>query len=195
MQAPLNDKQHELSFGRRKLMVYTDEAGSAIQQGHILVAELERVYRNFKINHCDNRQLEQLMLSLVNRDRTNNLYKDETNGLARPLAWHQRAAEVARAHSWDMAMRNYFSHHNPEGLTVAERVNRVKIQWLLLGENIAISDDVVAPHLGFMNEPPFKQNHRGNILNNQFTHCGIGVVKPSDGIFFVTQVFLKPTGV
>ncbi|WP_420457302.1 CAP domain-containing protein [Rubrivirga sp.] len=39
----------------------------------------------------------------------------------RPLAWSDKLAAVARAHSRDMARRGYFGHVTPEGLSAQDR--------------------------------------------------------------------------
>lgn len=42
-----------------------------------------------------------------------------------------------------------------------------------------------------MNEPKFQHNHRGNILNPNYTHVGIGIVKAPDGYLYITQDFAE----
>ncbi len=42
-----------------------------------------------------------------------------------------------------------------------------------------------------MNEPDAKSNHRGNILNPNFNHAGVGIVRGEDGMIYVTQEFAK----
>lgn len=191
MQRLLECTTTHMSIEKRSLTMLKDEAASCLKTARIPVSKVMHVYRKFNINPLDVRQLEKLMLYLINTERSDSKYSPETKGLAKSLLWHDQASEVARAYSWDMAMRNYFAHHNPEGITVAQRISRVKISWLLVGENIGVSHDVAAVHYGFMDEPSHQQNHRGNILNRHFTHIGIGICRPSDGILFISQIFLK----
>jgi uncharacterized protein YkwD len=34
--------------------------------------------------------------------------------------------------------------------------------------------------------------HRANILSDEYTHCGIGLARAANGIFYATQVFAAP---
>src|SRR5208282_5457831 len=60
-------------------------------------------------------QLETQMWALINRDRADQSYSDETMGRARALQWDERPAAVARAHSEEMARNGYFSHEGSDG--------------------------------------------------------------------------------
>src|SRR5271168_3276701 len=60
------------------------------------------------------RQLESQMWGLINRDRADQSYSDETMGRARALQWDERLAAVARAHSEEMARAGFFSHEGSD---------------------------------------------------------------------------------
>ena len=135
------------------------------------------------------REMEQLMLELVNRDRADPANTPETNGRALPLRWNDRLAEIARAHSLDMLNQGYFAHEDPQGRSVAGRVEAAGMQWQAVGENIAIYTTVARAEAAFMNEPRFSKNHRANILNPDFTDVGIGIVQGPDGRLYITQDF------
>jgi uncharacterized protein YkwD len=104
------------------------------------------------------------------------------------LLWHQGAADVAFAHSVDMAVRGFFSHTNPDGLGPSERISAAGIPWSALGENIAQGQGtpthVMSSWMG-------SSGHRANILNPTFTHLGVGVRTGSSGPWW-TQNFLRP---
>lgn len=134
-------------------------------------------------------QSEQLMWKLVNRDRIDPSSAAETRGRARPLQWDDRLAEVARQHSEEMALHNFFSHQGLDGSLPHIRVSRAGIEWTSVGENIAKFPDISAAEAGFMDEPRFQQNHRSNILNPTFTHVGIGIARGADGLLYITQEF------
>jgi uncharacterized protein YkwD len=136
--------------------------------------------------------LEQLMVELVNRDRGDPANAPETNGRAFPLRWNERLAAVARAHSLDMLNEGYFAHQDPQGRSVADRVEAAGMEWQAVGENIAIFGNVAGAEVAFMNEPRFSKNHRANILNPDFTDVGIGVVAGPDGRLYITQDFYTP---
>jgi uncharacterized protein YkwD len=136
-------------------------------------------------------RLEMQMWDMINRDRTAPAQAEETKGRARPLAWDARLAAVARAHSEEMARMGFFSHAGSDGSPPSRRVSMAGVQWLATAENIAKADDVVQAETLFMNEPKFAHNHRGNILNPNYTHVGIGIVRGQDGSLYITQEFVQ----
>ena len=131
------------------------------------------------------------MWELINQERDDPSHRTETRGRARPLQWDEKLAEIARAHCRDMAERAYVSHFSPEGSSPALRVSQAGITYLSAGENIARFRDVFRAQAAFMNEPPLGHNHRANILDPDFTHVGIGIVRGSDGMFYITQEFVQ----
>lgn len=100
------------------------------------------------------------------------------------LKWHADAAKVAYQHSKDMAINNYFSHSSPTNGELKDRLLNNDVQFILAGENIA-SNYVDAPSVveGWLNS----EGHRVNLLNEEFTHLGIGVYEK-----FYTQNFITP---
>ena len=65
--------------------------------------------------------LEQLVMRLINEARGENMPK----WLGREaLRWHPALATAARRHAADMLERRYVAHSSPEGLTVAQRLDR-----------------------------------------------------------------------
>jgi len=131
------------------------------------------------------------MFELVNRDRQNPLNVPETRGHAQPLVWNDQLAEVARAHSGDMARRGFVAHLSPEGVSPDMRVTAAGIDWQSEGENIAFYRGVAAAQTAFMNEPRFAANHRANILDPKFTEVGIGIVEGPGGRYYITQEFIE----
>jgi uncharacterized protein YkwD len=136
-------------------------------------------------------QLELQMWELINRDRADLSYSDETKGRAAALQWDDRLAAVARMHSEEMARGGYFSHEGADGTSPAQRVSMAGIKWRSTGENIANCGSVSEAESRFMNEPKFQQNHRWNILNVSYTHVGIGVARAPDGSLYITQEFAQ----
>ena len=133
--------------------------------------------------------LERQMWALVNRDRRDTENSAETGGRAQPLKWNEKLAAVARAHSRDMLEQRYFDHVDRNGRTLSTRINAAGIPWRALAENIAINQTVSDAEASFMNEPRFQQNHRGNILNANYTDVGIGIVQAPNGSLYITQDF------
>lgn len=107
---------------------------------------------------------EAKMFELLNKERT-------SQGLA-PLTWDPQIVPVAREHSKDMFVRNYFSHYNPEGESAFERMDKAGLKFLAAGENLAYAPTVEIAHQGLMNS----SGHRANILRKEFGRIGIGVI-------------------
>ncbi|MDR0273226.1 MAG: CAP domain-containing protein, partial [Clostridiales bacterium] len=124
---------------------------------------------------------ERRVLELVNIERAN-------NGL-NPLAWHDGLANVARAHSEDLARNNMTGHTGSDGSSPGERITRAGITDVSFsGENAYAGPSTSeAAVIGWMNSP----GHRDNILNPNHTHLGVGVahVPGSTFGFYWTQKF------
>ncbi len=137
------------------------------------------------------RELEHRMLELINQERADPSHLAETRGRARPLQWDEQLAEVARAHSREMAAKSYASHFSPDGSFPALRVSQAGISYSATGENVAKFRDVFRAHAAFMGETPLGHNHRSTILDPDFTHVGIGIVHGADGMYYITQEFIE----
>ncbi len=139
--------------------------------------------------------LEQIAFKLVNEARSQHLPKWMGRGA---LHWHPALAATARQHAADMLNRRYVAHITPEGITVAQRLDRSGISYLACGENIGVvygpashgERGVQEVQAAFMNQPRRLANHRGNILNPVWTHVGIGVAYAPEGQLIVTQNFV-----
>ncbi len=87
------------------------------------------------------------------------------------LRGDERLRRSARAHSADMAARDYFDHENPDGTTPAARMLAAGYQRPAL-ENIARGQRrAEAVMYDWMNSP----GHRRNILNPDVRTIGVGV--------------------
>lgn len=127
--------------------------------------------------------LEQQCLDEINRVR-------RRNGLPR-LAFYDELLPVAREYSRRMAEQDFFSHNDPEGRTVKERIEEADIKWRMIGENLAYSNGHVNPVAaslhGWMESP----GHRANILEPNFNLTAIGAWIKSDGTVYFTEIFLR----
>jgi len=145
------------------------------------------------------RQLEMYMYDLLDAARKEHLPR--WVGTSR-LTWHDGLAAVARGHSTDMLRRQYVSHVSPEGVSVAQRIERHGINYVACGENIGVFYGEAAGtrmaideiHQAFMNQPRSLTNHRGNILNPIWTHVGVGIAFNPDGALVVSQNFIAAPG-
>ena len=109
-------------------------------------------------------EFEREVFIIINKER-------EKIGLA-ALQWDERLAAVARAHSTDMARRNYFSHITPEGLRPADRKRAAGLDFKYSAENIARGYRTPADVVAAWMESP---SHKGAVLNESAVKIGVGV--------------------
>lgn len=142
----------------------------------------------------DGKALEKEVHQLINAERVN-------HGLPR-LEWNEQITAIARAHSEDMAQRDYFSHDNPEGENPTDRAIAADYPCRKslgggtfsygLAENIwrgwEFSSYTYGPsgtHYVWMSQTQLAKQavsswmgssgHRKNILTEQYDRTGIGV--------------------
>jgi uncharacterized protein YkwD len=131
----------------------------------------------------DIESLEEQCLDEVNRVRkAHNLL---------PLDLSRELLEVAREYSRRMAEEKFFSHNDPEGRTVRERVALANIRWRMVGENLAYSNGYINPVAASMSGWMESPGHRRNILDPDWRHTAVGVWISSDGTVYFTEIFLK----
>ncbi|MGE7926827.1 CAP domain-containing protein [Lysinibacillus xylanilyticus] len=120
---------------------------------------------------------EQEVVKLTNAERTK-------AGLA-PFKTDDKLMAAAREKSQDMQSKNYFSHTSPTFGSPFDRMKALGITYKSAGENIAqgqrTPQEVVQ---AWMDSP----GHRANILNEKFTHIGVGYVKSGN---YWTQQFIQ----
>ncbi len=153
-----------------------------------------RVYqtRTAEDRHARVEQLERRVHELINVRRV------EHGSL--PLKWDDGLASVARAHSADMADRQFFDHANPEGLNPTDRLHKAGQScrngaYYGIGENIVIESNLNGVRITaseavwtWMNS----HGHRKNLLRKRYRTTGIGVAYgPWKGYkaAYLTQVF------
>ena len=122
---------------------------------------------------------EARMLELVNQER-------QKAGVP-PLTLYKELRKVARLKSEDMLVNNYFDHYSEQYGSPFDMMRDFGIQYWSAGENIAKASSVDRAHNSLMNST----GHRNNILNPKYDHVGIGIIKSSEGAYFVTQMFIE----
>ena len=127
--------------------------------------------------------LEQQCLDEVNRVR-------RARRLAR-LDFYDDLLPVAREYSRRMAEERFFSHTDPDGRTVRERVDGADIKWRMVGENLAYSNGYINPVAASLHSWMESPGHRRNILDPDFRLTAIGAWIDSDGTVYFTEIFLK----
>lgn len=127
--------------------------------------------------------MEHAVLRRVNRIR-------EAHGL-RALVSNEALNAVARDYSRKMSHLGFFSHYDPTGRSVADRLRARGLTFRLAAENIFqstnFSDPVAVAVEGWMES----DGHRANILGPGFTETGIGIWRDGDRYHF-TQIFIRP---
>lgn len=98
------------------------------------------------------------------------------------LKWDESTAKVAYLHSLDMFNHHYFSHVSRTEGDLADRLKAGRITYSVAGENIAANYiDSIAVTEGWLNS----KGHREALLNEEFTHLGVGVYQK-----YYTQNFI-----
>jgi uncharacterized protein YkwD len=129
----------------------------------------------------ENEAYELQVVDLVNAERA-------AAGCA-PMTVDSHLVAAARAHSADMAARDYFDHTTPEGVTFSQRIEQAGFAWSLAAENIAYGyRDPESVMRGWMNS----DGHRKNILNCRLTHIGVGLAYGPNNRPYWTQDFATP---
>jgi uncharacterized protein YkwD len=133
-------------------------------------------------------ELERAVFQFTNEVR-------KRNGVA-PLTWENCLRVVARTHSADMLVRNYFSHNSPEGRTPFERIRAgCRFPMSMAGENIWMGSGYQAREVrqlariivdSWMSSP----GHRKNLLHPDYSDIGVGVAASGKEVR-VTQAFLR----
>lgn len=138
--------------------------------------------------------IEDLVFELANKERVKNklpLYKNDASLVI-----------AARQHSKEMIDMDYFAHGSPKKDWVEpyHRAYYAGFFEAFVGENIAYNfgenDKMAAKNLmqTWMKSP----GHRANILNKEYTHLGVGIVKTRKNFegydydyYYATQVFAQ----
>jgi uncharacterized protein YkwD len=140
---------------------------------------------------CSTDSAELQMFQLLNNDRTALAQAPEAGAHATPLQWDPKLAAVARKHSQELAASGAFSHASADGTQPSVRLSKGGVQWVSMGENLAMDQTVVRAEAMLMNEPKFQENHRANIVNPTFTKVGVGIAAGPDGTLYITQEFVQ----
>lgn len=133
-----------------------------VYRGELLEAEDESIVNEEEVERGKERQI----FDITNVFRVRNELQ--------PLEWDEQTAEVALAHSKDMFESQQFSHISEEFGDLTDRLEAGNVFYQIAGENIAANYmDAPAVVEGWLNS----KGHRESLLNEQFTHLGVGVYK------------------
>src|ERR1044071_4881642 len=127
---------------------------------------------------------ERRAFELINAER-------QRRGL-RPLVMDGSLTRLARSHSENMARGGFLSHTDRQGLDLRGRADALGLHnWKAIAENIAYNQGYQDPTAFAVQRWMVSQQHRENIMNDEYTHAGVGVVRAPDGTYYFTQVFMR----
>lgn len=91
-----------------------------------------------------------------------------------PLVVDKRLTQSARTKAEHMITHDYWDHNAPDGSTPWTFIRQAGFEYESAGENLARGFTTTeAMVTGWMNSPM----HRDNVLNQSFTHIGIGIAE------------------
>ncbi len=130
-------------------------------------------------------QLEEAILSQVNRVRAEyGLDALRSNSLLQ---------EAARSHSEQMANQNFFSHIDPKGRDVVDRIHSQGVEsFKSVGENIFVGQNLANLVDSIIQGWVASPGHKRNLLSSDYREAGTGVAVSNKQKFYVTQVYLEP---
>ncbi|MEX2105193.1 MAG: CAP domain-containing protein, partial [Bacilli bacterium] len=100
------------------------------------------------------------------------------------VTWNNEVASVARSHSDDMKVNQFFAHDSPFTGSPFDRLGVAGITYSHAGENIAMGYRTsISVHEGWMNS----KGHRDNVLKPEYTTLGVGALSE-----YFTQNFVTP---
>ena len=133
-------------------------------------------------------EMEVEVLELVNEHRmagANCGSKGQFNP-APALEIHPNLTCAARAHSKDMADRDFFDHNNPEGETPSDRIKKAQYVGRITGENIAAGMSTASATVKqWMESDP----HCASVMHPDFRYLGVGYAPGSQYRHVWTQTF------
>lgn len=109
------------------------------------------------------------------------------------LRHDHKLEQVAEAYARRMATEGFYSHSDPEGKSVLDRVTAAGYEWAVVGENLARvrtkpGNEIEFAVNGWMNSPV----HRANILRADYSESAVGMAEAADGATYLVQVLASP---
>jgi uncharacterized protein YkwD len=130
---------------------------------------------------------EQSLLALLNQHRA-------AAGV-RPLVLSAAISQASRQHSCDMFLHQQLSHTGSDGSTPLQRIQATGVSYTTWGENAGTArgqglwGGILQIDTGMMSEQMIPYDHRWNILNQAFTHVGLGIIY-ANGQVWMTEDFV-----
>ena len=98
-----------------------------------------------------------------------------------PLVSQRNLARAAAWHASDMIQGDYFAHTDPDGTTLADRLDKANFipssdRWRA-GENLAAGQAVEGTPAAIVSGWMNSREHRVNLLDSGYTMVGIGIAR------------------
>ena len=132
----------------------------------------------------DLRALERRAIAGVNAIRSK-------RGLS-TLKYHEGLTLAARHYSGEMSRFDFFSHTGADGSTLQDRAETHGLDYRSIAENLHQSRGYDDPVPVAIYDWMKSRGHRKSMLNDEYTHTGVGVAIDRDGRAFFTQLFMLP---
>lgn len=107
---------------------------------------------------------------------------------ASPLAWQPTLAQLAAAHSRDMAGRASLAHSSG-GRKLTQRLDALGYAWQGAAENVAAGQNRLALVLADWVSSPL---HCANLMNASYSEVGLACQRASDGTPYWTLILARP---
>ena len=108
------------------------------------------------------------------------------------LEYHEGLTVTARYYSGEMARHNFFSHTGADGSKLKDRAEDHDLNYLSIGENLHSSRGYDDPVPVALDSWMKSKSHRKSMLDDEYTHTGVGVAVDADGRTIFTQLFMLP---
>jgi uncharacterized protein YkwD len=101
-------------------------------------------------------------------------------------------AQVARAHSEDMARRRYLAVKSPEGREFDDLLREWKMGFSQASGNVGSTNERNDPIRPILDEWMSTRGSRKHILSRRYMKTGVGLAVDDEGNLYFTQIFVRP---
>ncbi len=130
---------------------------------------------------CSNPGLREAVLAEINVVRTaGRVCGSELLPAVAPVTWNAILFSAAARHSADMAVRDYFSHTTPEGVSSSQRLYNEGYAARAGGENIAAGQGTAS---GVMSSWLNSSGHCRNIMQPAFSEVALACVAQAGSMY------------
>ncbi len=108
------------------------------------------------------------------------------------LEYDEKLAHAARDYSGKMARLKFFSHTGADGSSIGDRAKEFGLEYGSIGENLHSSRGFDDPVPVALKDWMKSRGHRKTLLDERYTHTGVGLAIDEEGRAVFTQLFMLP---